>query len=64
MPKFLVTMQRTIAHTTEFTVSAPDEDAAAEKAEETFNDIDKIIKLKLEWNLDDEQYEVLEVSEE
>jgi len=60
MPKFVVTIHRTVEHSCEVTVSASDEDAASSKAEQLVADT----PAKYEWEFEDESYEVYEVNEE
>lgn len=68
MPSFTITMQRTMQHTAVFSITASDEDTAAAKAEDIFAKFETYDKFekdnKLEWELDDESYEVLDVNEE
>lgn len=69
MSSFTIKLQRTATHTTEFTYEADDEDTAYEAVTLIFNGSthEATSKFetenKLEWELEDEGYEVLEVTE-
>ena len=67
MPKFNIVGKRTVTHTTNFTVTATDEDSAEGKADDFMagspraRDADDNL---LEWEDDDEEFEVMEITEE
>lgn len=64
MPQFIVTVSRVLESTAEFIITASNEDKAQELAERIMNDDTARDKQKLDWELEDESYEVLEVNEE
>lgn len=68
MPDFTVRIQRTVTHYCNVSIKAKDEDAADSKAFALADDstaLDKlIVEQRSEWELDDEQFEVLKVNEE
>ena len=62
MPKFLVTVRRTVIHTCEVEVSGKNEDIAAEKVEEAYAKEGWADKQE-EWQLESEEFEIDEVNE-
>jgi len=64
MPKFNIVVSRTLEYSGDFEISAKDEEAAQEKAEALLNDDEQLLKLKIDWQLEEETHEILEVNEE
>lgn len=68
MASFTVRIERTTTHYCDITVEAEDEDDADSKANTLIDNYEKLDDAmranKAEWELDDENYEVLEISEE
>jgi hypothetical protein len=62
MPSFIVKIHKTVEWDGDITVTAKDEDTAQTKAEALLNNPKALDKI--EWELDDENYEVTEVDEE
>ena len=62
MPKFIVKVQRTIIQICDVEVSGKDEDAATNKVEVAYAKLDWAGKQ--DWELDSEEFEVIEVNEE
>lgn len=68
MPKFTVAIKRTREDTQYITISAADEDAADEKAQAIIDALETDVAVKEikpgEWELQDESFEVEDISEE
>lgn len=56
MPKYLITLERTLTYTTQISLRAKDEDAARQKAQEKFYDIPES-----QWDEEEENVEITDI---